>query len=145
MWKEFFEDLNIDFTFEKGCSLESIIEAEKILGCEFSDKLKSILYESNGIEYGEWKDYIIWPLENILKENLEFRNTDIFKEIYMSFDGLLFFADAGNGDLFAYPIQNGKIDKEDIFVWNHEDDSRRWVTSSIENFFKGWIDGTISI
>lgn len=101
--------------------------------------------ESNGIKYGEWEDYIIWSLEDILKENLEFRNTDIFKEIYMPFDCLLFFAGAGNGDLFAYSIQNGKVDREDIFVWNHEDDGRRWVAPAIENFFEGWIDGTISI
>ncbi|WP_162255066.1 hypothetical protein [Paenibacillus sp. Soil522] len=35
-----------------------------------------------------------------------------------------FFADAANGDQFAFPILNGKIVKKDIYVWNHEDDSR---------------------
>jgi hypothetical protein len=38
-------------------------------------------------------------------------NTD-FKELYMPFDCLLFFADAGNGDQFGYPICDGVIRRD---------------------------------
>ncbi|PEE41435.1 SMI1/KNR4 family protein [Bacillus pseudomycoides] len=65
--------------------------------------------------------------------------------LYMPFDCLLFIADAGNGDLFAYSILNGSIQKDDIYVWNHENDSRTWVAPSLKKFIKWWSDGTISV
>lgn len=34
---------------------------------------------------------------------------------------------------------------ENIFVWNHENDSRRLSASSLETFHKGWITGEISV
>jgi SMI1-KNR4 cell-wall len=63
----------------------------------------------------------------------------------MPFDHLLFFSDAGNGDLFGFSILNGSIQKDDIFVWNHEDDSRSWIASSLEAFIKGWITDKITV
>lgn len=62
----------------------------------------------------------------------------------MPFDNLLFFSDNGCGDLFCYRILNGCIQTEDIYVWNHEDVSRTWVASSLEEFIKGWITSEIS-
>lgn len=35
--------------------------------------------------------------------------------------------------------------RDDIFVWDHESDSRKWVASSLEDFLKGWIGGEISV
>lgn len=67
------------------------------------------------------------------------------KDIYMPFDHLLFFSDAGNGDLLGYRILNGSIQDNEIFAWNHEDDSRTWISSSLENFLKGWITGEITV
>lgn len=80
----------------------------------------------------------------IVKDNLFFRNFSDYKDIYMPFDHLLFFSDNGCGDLYGYKILNGSIQTEDIYVWNHEDDSRTWVTSSLEVFIKGWITGEIT-
>ena len=56
-----------------------------------------------------------------------------------------FFGDAGNGDQFAYPIQNGKIQRNDIFVWNHEDDSRTWVAPDLKYYIEWWLTGKLSI
>ncbi|MNG40245.1 hypothetical protein D3C84_1287410 [compost metagenome] len=64
---------------------------------------------------------------------------------YEPFDSLLFVADAGNGDLFGYSIVDGAIPKEDIYTWNHEDDSRTWVAPSLKQFIEGWLKGEISI
>jgi len=76
---------------------------------------------------------------------LELRTFEDFKDLYMPFDALLFVASAGNGDLFGYAVLNGAIQKDDIYVWDHEDDSRTWVASSLKDFIKGWTDETISI
>ncbi|GAF66904.1 ABC transporter substrate-binding protein [Bacillus sp. TS-2] len=64
----------------------------------------------------------------------------------MQFDYLLFFEDAGNGDLFGYAItKKGTIERNDIYVWNHEDDSRMWISASLKDFIKGWLTGEIAV
>ncbi len=81
-----------------------------------------------------------------MKDNLFYRNFEDYRDIYMPFDNLLFFSDAGNGDLFCYAIlKNGTIEKTDIYVWNHEDDSRTWVAASLKHFIEGWITSEIGV
>ena len=67
------------------------------------------------------------------------------RDSYMPFDCLLFFSDAGNGDQFAYTIAGGEVRRPDIFVWNHEDDSRAWVSSSLRSFLPDWISGKLAV
>lgn len=66
--------------------------------------------ESDGIE-GEYDLGLIWLLDRIVEDNLFFRGHTDFKELYMPFDCLLFFADAGDGDQFAFPIHAGGTTK----------------------------------
>jgi hypothetical protein len=47
---------------------------------------------------------------------------------------LLFFGASGNGDLFAYRILAGEVRDDDIFVWDHETDSRTQVSWGLERF-----------
>jgi hypothetical protein len=54
----------------------------------------------------------------------------------MSFENVLFFADNGCGDQFCFPIISGEVKKKDIFVWNHEDDSRQWVAPDLLTYFE---------
>ena len=50
-----------------------------------------------------------------------------------------FFAHESNGDQFFFPIQaNGRINRKDIFVWNHESDEREWVANNLEQFVEQW-------
>ena len=58
----------------------------------------------------------------------------------MPFDPLLFFADAGNGDQFAFPITTAGA-RNDVFVWTHEDDSRRWYAASLDKYVAWWLSG----
>ncbi len=87
----------------------------------------------------------IWSIEKIIKENKEYRTNPDFKNLYMSFEQLLFISDAGNGDLFGFVTLNGRIDRFDIFTWNHENDSRMWVAPNLTTFIKWWINGTINV
>jgi len=144
MWVDLIKGLSKNYRFHVPATESQLLEVESLLQVELPRSLKELLLECNGVvdEYGCG---VIWTLERILKGNLEFRNNKDFKEIYMPFDHLLFFADAGNGDQFAFPVLNGKIEKNDIYVWNHENDSRTWICSSLSGFVKGWINGTISV
>ncbi|MGO4275010.1 SMI1/KNR4 family protein [Paenibacillus sp. TAF58] len=144
MWKEFVTKCSDRCEFVTPTLHEQLSLAEKELAVILNDDLKDLLLETNGIK-GEYGIDIIWSIDRILKDNITFRTFEEFKELYMPFDHLLFFSDAGNGDQFAFPILNGKMENDNIFVWNHEDDSRMWIASSLKNFIKGWLDGTISV
>jgi hypothetical protein len=144
MWMELIKELTNDCKFRVSVSESQLLEVEDSLNVKLPDTLKELLLESNGV-IGEYGCEIVWTLERIKKDNIEFRNNLDFKDLYMPFDHLLFFSDAGNGDQFAYPILNGKIMKEDIYVWNHEDDSRTWISSNLSSFIRGWLNGAISV
>ncbi|WP_256860121.1 SMI1/KNR4 family protein [Bacillus sonorensis] len=79
-------------------------KTEELLGVSFPDELVSLLKMTDGIN-DTFGDHLIWPADRIIEENRDLRGTDCFKP----FDYLLFIADAGNGDLFAYSILNGSI------------------------------------
>ncbi|MED0714026.1 SMI1/KNR4 family protein [Bacillus licheniformis] len=140
LWKHFISRLPLDYTLNRPIETGKLQKAEELLGVSFPDELVSLLKMTNGIN-DTFGDHLIWPADRIIEENLDMRCTDCFKP----FDCLLFIAGAGNGDLFAYSILNGSIRKNDIYVWNHIDDSRIWVAPSLKSFIKGWIDGTITI
>jgi hypothetical protein len=60
----------------------------------------------------------------------------------MPFDPLLFFADAGNGDQFAFVLRDRR---KDVFVWDHETDSRKWVAPDLGSYLTWWLDGRIRV
>ncbi|MEK2476212.1 MULTISPECIES: SMI1/KNR4 family protein [Streptomyces] len=99
---------------------------------ELPVNLRQLLNETNGVmdEYGT---EIIWSAERILQDNVAFRSEASFRELYMSFDELLFFGDNGGGDQFAF-VRSPR--REDVFVWEHETDSRNWVASSLEDYIE---------
>ena len=101
-----------------------------------------MLKETNGVsdDYGCGH---VWSTERIQQDNLQFRTFEDFKDLYMPFDCLLFFADAGNGDQFAFIQLNGEIHRRDVFAWNHENDSRTWVASSLKKYLELWLSGKL--
>ncbi len=64
-----------------------------------------------------------------------------FAELYMPFDGLVFFSEAGNGDQFAMSLSGN----QDVFVWDHENDSRTWVAPTIMRFLEDWMTGRLAV
>jgi cell wall assembly regulator SMI1 len=120
-----------------------LISAENTLGVRFPKQLRSCLLETDSID-DEYGFPLVWPLERIVRENQQFRSNADFRELYMPFDCLLLFADAGNGDQFAFPIQAGEIRRDDIFVWNHEEDSRTWVAPSLAKYIEWRLAGKLS-
>lgn len=144
MWKQLIEKLSPDHEFFPPALWADVTIAGEKLGVAFPDDLKGLLRETNGV-HGEYGLGLIWPVERIVEDNLNFRTSELFREIYMPFDALLFFADAGNGDQFAYPIRNGLINRPHVFAWNHEDDSRNWVAPSLAKYLEWWLDGTLKL
>ncbi|MEO4053886.1 SMI1/KNR4 family protein [Solibacillus sp. CAU 1738] len=142
-WKNYIESFAKDVHFAEPATNENIDGITKHLNIELPSKLLDLLKQTNGI-FDNYKCPFIWPTSRIIEDNLYFRNFEGFKDIYMPFDQLLFFSDSGTGDLFGYAILNGQIQTDDIFVWDHETVSRKWIAPSLEAFLKGWITGDIS-
>ena len=105
-----------------------------MLNVALPDDLRSLLAQSDGVE-GIYGLDLVWPSARILDDNTKFRTLPTFRDLYMPFEPLLFFGDAGNGDQFAYRICGGRV-RPGIFLWNHENDSRSWAAPSLERYFE---------
>lgn len=142
MWKELIQNLSSECEFYAPAAPSEVAEAERSLNVLLPDELKDLLSESNGI-HGRHGLGLVWPIERIVKDNLEFRQMEGFKELYMPFDPLLFFGDAGGGDQFAFAILDGTIRWPDIFVWDHENDSRTWAAPSLQRYLEWCLSGKL--
>lgn len=145
MWKELIQRLTSECEFAPPASPGQVASAEKSLGVELPDPLRALLHETNGVE-GEYGLGLVWPVERIVEDNLAFRDNGNFRSLYMPFSHLLFFADAGNGDQFSFPVQaDGVSHRPDVFAWSHEDDSRNWVAPSLKDYLEWWLTGRIKL
>lgn len=141
MWTELVASLPGPAVFQPPASEGSLLSCATTLGHPLPADLAALLRESNGIE-GEYGEGLIWSAERIASENTTLRTDEELVTLYMPFDPLLFFADAGNGDLFA--LLPGRR-RPDVFAWNHEDDSRTWVAPSLAKYLEWWLTGRITL
>jgi hypothetical protein len=138
MWRELIKSLTNECTFFPPASFAQLVAVEKALAVTLPDELRELLAETNGVkgEYGFW---LVWPTEKIEKDNLFFRSFPDFRELYMPFEPLLFFAEYANSDLYAYIITSVGITRRDIFIWEHESDSRREYTFGLARYLERWV------
>ncbi|MFF2445857.1 SMI1/KNR4 family protein [Neobacillus sp. NPDC058068] len=144
MWKNYISKISPEYHFKTPATKYEQDEINAKLNVELPTELKNLFSETNGV-FDEFNCPLIWSTKQIIEENLSLRNDEEFKDLFMPFDHLLFFSDAGNGDLFGYAILNGEIQKDDVYVWSHECDSRTWIASSLEDFIEGWATGRIGV
>ncbi|WP_392958300.1 SMI1/KNR4 family protein [Streptomyces sp. LN245] len=104
--------------------------AQERLGRRLPAELRALLLESDGV-IGHTGTDTVWPLDRIVEQNLLFRSDESLARLYMPFDAFLFFGDNGGGDQFAF-VQ--RPERPDIFVWEHESDSRRWVAGGLRDY-----------
>ncbi|GHD08737.1 SMI1/KNR4 family protein [Streptomyces violarus] len=141
MWIELVEGLPGAAVFQAPASEPALLRCASSLGHPLPADLVALLRECDGIE-GEYEAGLIWSAERIASENRTLRDDSELATLYMPFDPLLFFADADNGDLFA--LLPG-LRRPDVFVWNHEDDSRTWVAPSLAKYLEWWLTGQIKL
>jgi SMI1-KNR4 cell-wall len=144
MWRELLRRWFPDGSFAEPASADRIHEVEAALGVTLPEELAGVLRACDGV-FGSHGLGLIWPSARIVADNLAFRANVDFAELYMPFDPLLFFADAGNGDQFAFAITAGKIRRPDIFPWDHEDDTRKWVAPSLAKYLEWWSSGDLRL
>lgn len=141
MWAELIAALPGDASPHPPAPESAIRECARLLGEQVPGQLAALSSESNGVD-GEYGLGLIWPIERIIADNLHFRGNAEFAQLYMPFDPLLFFADAGNGDQFALVPHTGR---RDVFAWDHENDSRIWVAPGLSEYLRWWTAGRLKL
>lgn len=133
------------YDFYPPVSEEEITIAEQKLKCQFPDDLREFLKETNGcMENILIKDkyipniHVVWPLEEIVRTNLDVRENHVFNDV-MPLDHFLFFTRPGvDGILFGYGIRRNGIVKDDIFCWDPIPDDRKWLASRLQDLLFRW-------
>ncbi|MFD5466572.1 SMI1/KNR4 family protein [Kitasatospora sp. NPDC127059] len=130
MWTRTAADAFPGSGFREPAQESALAGAESRLGDELPGELRQLLLESNGI-VGRTSVDTVWPIERIVEQNRYLRTDASIARLYMPFDALLFFGDNGGGDQFAFVR---KPRRPDIFVWDHESDSRSWVARDLRDY-----------
>jgi cell wall assembly regulator SMI1 len=126
--------------FREPAAQEAIKSVEASLGHPLPRELRELLNETDGIE-GEHGPGLLWTAQRIASDNLSFRPNTEFADLYMPFAGLVFFADAGNGDQFFISLSGNN----EVYAWDHESDSRTWVAATVLGYLEGWMRGDLTI
>lgn len=132
MWREIAGQAFPEAQFSDAVDSAAVADAERRLGCGLPSELVGLLEETDGVVGHSWVD-TVWPLERIVTDNLHFWSDPTFATLYMPFGPLLFFGDNGGGDQFAFVRTPPRAD---IFVWEHENDSRRWVAGDLRDYLE---------
>jgi hypothetical protein len=129
MWREWLaaQPWGHELTFAPPARDATLAAVEEQLGEPMPADLRALLLESDGVRGFELG--VVWPSAEIAETNLRMRADPNLQDTNMSFEGLLFFAEAGNGDQFGF----GRGAGPSVYAWDHEDDSRRWVASNLRN------------
>jgi hypothetical protein len=142
VWRDLIAGLSSSAVFADPAAERVLGDAETALGQPLPAHLVALLRETNGV-MGDYGLGLVWCVERIVEDNLAFRRDEEFSRLYMPFDPLLFFGDAGNGDQFA--LLCPPLDRDDVFAWDHETDDRKWVAANLEMYLRWWISGQIEL
>jgi hypothetical protein len=133
-WRELIASLAFDAEFGQPCVLGQVSAIENHFGVQLPPDICELLLEFDGVR-ADYGSGVVWSTAEILKHNQEFRTNQSFRELYMPFDHLLFFADDGGGDQFAFAIDaDGQLRRYDVFRWEHETDARTWFAGHLEQY-----------
>ncbi|MBT2545069.1 SMI1/KNR4 family protein [Streptomyces sp. ISL-44] len=111
---------------------------EEALGQALPDPLRDLLLQANGVSDEDGTD-VIWSTDQIIETNLAFRDEPSYRSLYMPFEPLMFFGESGGGDQFAFVRTPSR---DDVFVWDHETDSRLWISPGLESFLRNALTHT---
>ena len=134
-WRRRLERVAPEGKFGEGASERDVAAAERALRVPLPEELRALLLESDGIadRYGT---RTVWQVAELVRRNVAFRTEPSFRELYMPFDAMLFFGEAGDGDQFFHRILDGEVRHPDIYVWSHETDSRSWRSPTLAAFLE---------
>lgn len=115
---------------------ERIAQVEKGLGFALPGALRELCLAANGIDYF---GPLIVTVSELAAFNHERRVECDNAGMYTPLDSLLIFGAEGNGDLYGFPIIDGKPG-ERVFEWDHETDQRMIRSDDLLSFLMGEVE-----
>jgi hypothetical protein len=141
-WRQLIASVAPEAKLGSPASMSDLIDVETGLDVALPAELRELLLITDGLQ-GSYGLDVIWPCARILEDNRVFRASKDFRELYKPFHSLLFFGDAGNGDQFAYQIAREGPLSTKIFLWNHEDDTRKWAAPGLTEYLDWSLTGKL--
>jgi SUKH superfamily protein len=77
---------------------------------------------------------LCWCAERIRDENVRMRTSPLYRETFMPFDSLLFFAEEEGGRRVGLAVIPGMIVQPNVYVWDPSTDSRTWIAPSLGEY-----------
>lgn len=136
MWRQLIAQLYPDVIFHPPATPQELAEVEAALDTALPTELAQLLLETNGVEYASGIG-LVWPTGDIAWRNLDMRRTRDAR-LYTPFDNLLFFADSGDGQQFAFRLEAGTTLGADVVWWAPISDDRTHVASSLREYIE-WV------
>jgi cell wall assembly regulator SMI1 len=143
IWHDLIRDLEPAAEFSRPVSEARLSAAELRLGVELPEQLRSLLSESDGVA-GEYGLGLVWSLDRIVNDNRQLRAAEDRTRSNVSHE-VLFFGDAGDGELFGHPIARTGEVSDRVVVWNPIEDSRTLVADGLRDYIERWLSGTLAI
>ena len=100
---------------------------EELIDSKFPDDYRSMLKAFEHVN-----DEYIWPVDLLVSGNLDLREIQKRDGLFKSFDDLIFFGGAGNGDQFAIAAKGSEMEPG-VYIWSHENDSRNLISKSLKD------------
>lgn len=147
MWTAWLRGLDPDdgeVSLAEPVDADALAEAEDRLELILPEDLRSLLGETDGLSDGHGREPV-WPVERIAEENVLLRSAGATPALPDGADeDLLFFGEAGEGDLFAYELDDdGDISEPDVFLWRADVGEARWAASDLQSLLDSWFAGTL--
>jgi hypothetical protein len=156
MWRELItsvaKDTDYTYEFAPPATYFQLDRLEQIFAAKLPDALRRLLLESNGVRqilhYNKERvpmGQILWNADTIQRNNRKMRTDLAYRDFYLPFDDLLFFASpATEGIQFALQIHDNHA-TETVIAWSPSDDSRTEKATTIKEFIEGWLSGKLEV
>lgn len=112
----------------------ALAAAEVALGCPLPEDLKQLYAQTDGL-FVHHGTNLVMPLQAAVEENETLRYSPDLRELYMPFNHMLVFGGAGNGDLYFFPMHADGFLAPEVFIWDHETDSRTFFAANLKSLF----------
>jgi hypothetical protein len=96
-------------------------------------ELVDLLRRTDGIR-GDCGSPVVWSCVQIVGENRSMRSHPDYPALYWSFDQFLFVGADVDSDHFGYRVLPAYEGPDDIYRWDHENDSRMWFANSLSDY-----------
>ncbi len=135
MWRELFSEKFPDAVFYPPVPDGEIEHAQAKIGLPIPADLSELYFETNGVYFADAYMWIVWSIDDLIKENIYMHTSKDIAFYGKSFGNLLFYGSLGNGDLLAINSDLASPAEESVGIWDHEEGEYLGQVASLRDYF----------